>query len=71
MVLVLVLVFLAIIAMEVPSLVKKQMWRELVAFSLLLLIGMVFSFGQALGYQMPNPNKGIEFIITSAGEIFK
>ena len=71
MVLVLILVFLVIIALEVPGLVRKKMWRELVAFSILLVIGMVFSFGQALGYEMPNPNKGIEYMFKSVGQIIK
>jgi len=71
LVFVLILVFLAIIAFEVPGLIRKKMWRELAAFSVLLTIGMVLSFGQVLGYPMPNPTKGIEYIIESAGKLFK
>ncbi|HPU36322.1 MAG TPA: hypothetical protein PL078_05060 [Bacillota bacterium] len=56
----LALIFIAIIALEVPGLVRKKMWRELTAFSVLLLIGMVLSFGQALKLPLPNPTRGIE-----------
>ncbi|TEB16468.1 hypothetical protein Psfp_01296 [Pelotomaculum sp. FP] len=62
MIVLLVLVFIAIIAFEAPGLVKKKMWRELVAFSVLLLIGMVLSFGQALKLPVPNPTKGIDAV---------
>lgn len=53
------LVFIAIIAIEAPGLVKKRKWRDLAAFTVLLLIGMVYSFGEALDLPMPNPTRGI------------
>lgn len=56
----LVLVFITIIAWEAPGLIRKKMWREFAAFSILLLIGMVLSFGQALKLPLPNPTRGIE-----------
>ncbi len=62
MIVLLILVFIAIIAFEAPGLVKKKMWRELAAFSVLLLIGMVLSFGQALKLPVPNPTKGIDAV---------
>lgn len=62
MIVLLILVFAVIIAFEVPGLVKKKMWRELAAFSVLLLIGMVLSFGQALKLPLPNPTRGIEAV---------
>ncbi|TEB07326.1 hypothetical protein Psch_00873 [Pelotomaculum schinkii] len=62
MIVLLILAFIAIIAFEAPGLVKKKMWRELAAFSVLLLIGMVLSFGQALKLPVPNPTKGIDAV---------
>ncbi|HBC91767.1 MAG TPA: hypothetical protein DCZ10_02380 [Pelotomaculum sp.] len=62
MIALLILVFVAIIAFEAPGLVKKKMWRELAAFSVLLLIGMVLSFGQVLKLPVPNPTKGIDAV---------
>ncbi|MFZ5649786.1 MAG: hypothetical protein ACOY4I_02880 [Bacillota bacterium] len=55
MLLLLSFIFIAIIAIEAPGLVKKRMWRELAAFSVLLLIGMVYSYGQVLDLPLPNP----------------
>ncbi|WP_034630998.1 hypothetical protein [Desulfotruncus alcoholivorax] len=48
--------FSIIIWLQAPSLVQKKMWRELVVFSVLLLIGMIISIPQALGMQVPSPN---------------
>lgn len=48
------LLFLGIIAMEVPCMAKNKLWRELVAFSGLLIVGMVYSFGLVFNWQLPN-----------------
>lgn len=56
------LVFIAIIAYEAPGLIKQKMWRELAAFGVLLIIGMVYSYGQVLNLPLPNPTKGIEAV---------
>lgn len=53
------LIFIAIIAFEVPDLIKKKMWRELAAFGVLMLIGMFYSYGQILDLPLPNPTEGI------------
>jgi hypothetical protein len=53
-------VFVAIVAYEAPGLVRKKLWRELAAFTVLLVIGMVLSFGQALKLSLPNPARGID-----------
>lgn len=69
MVFLLILIFLAIITYEVPGLVKKQLWRELVAFSVLLAFGMFLSIGQILGYTMPNPVNGLKLVIGSIKQL--
>jgi len=62
MVYLLTLIFLGIIALEVPGLVRKKMWRELAAFSALLIIGMIYSYGQVLEMPLPNPTRGIKAV---------
>ena len=59
MLILLSLIFIGIIAYEVPMLIKKKMWRELAAFSVLLIIGMFYSYGQALELPLPNPTKAL------------
>ena len=43
----LILIFTLMAALEVPRLVRDKMWREMTAFSGLLIIGMVLSFAHA------------------------
>lgn len=62
------LIFLGIIAYEAPGLVKKKMWRELAAFSVLLIIGMIYSYGQILNLPLPNPTRGVEAIFKPVSE---
>jgi len=38
------------------------MWRELIAFSVLLLIGMFYSYGQVLALSLPNPATVLDFL---------
>ena len=65
MVLLLILVFIIIILYEVPELIKKKYWRELIVFSALLTIGFVLSLLQTLGYTIPSPVEAIENIINT------
>lgn len=52
-------VFFLIILYEVPRLINDKMWRELIAFSVLMLIGMTVSYAQVLDLPIPNPTKAI------------
>ncbi|MDQ0285490.1 hypothetical protein J2Z49_000591 [Desulfofundulus luciae] len=56
------LVFIIIIALQVPPLIKKRMWRELIAFSVLLFLGMIYSFGLVLKIPLPNPARAVEAV---------
>ncbi|MDD3654087.1 MAG: hypothetical protein PHO01_07880 [Desulfotomaculaceae bacterium] len=49
------LLFVWIITMEAPRLIKKRLWREAAAFCVLILVGMVYSFGLVLNWRLPNP----------------
>ncbi|MBE3519383.1 MAG: hypothetical protein IMW97_03660 [Firmicutes bacterium] len=62
-ILLLILAFAAIAAYEIPEIVRKREWKELVVFSVLLLIGFTVSFFQTIGVKVPNPVKGIELIV--------
>lgn len=47
-----VLVFAGIVLFQVPPLVKKQQWRELITSSVLLAIAFIFAFISALGVKI-------------------
>lgn len=65
------LAFLFIMAIEVPGLVKKKMWRELIAFAVFLWIGMSLSILQILGVELPSPIKFIEALYKPFAEWLK
>lgn len=58
----LIIIFIIIIIFEVPKLIKDKMWGELMAFSGLLLFGMVISFAASLHINVPNPTVLTEMI---------
>lgn len=62
MVIVLILVFAVIIALQVPGLVKGRLWKELTVFFILLSLGMIYSVGQIYNWPLPNPTKRMEYM---------
>ncbi|MHB1125610.1 MAG: hypothetical protein ACYC2T_01425 [Bacillota bacterium] len=58
----LLIVFAAVIAVQAPVLVRQKMWKELAAFSVILLVGMVYSVGVVLELPLPNPVKGLKLV---------
>ncbi len=71
MIVLLIIVFIGIVLLEVPGLIKQKMWRELAAFSFYLFIGMALSIPQVLGIILPNPSKAIEVLIKPVSELLK
>lgn len=57
MILLLILLYLAVIAFEVPRLIKEERWRELIAFSVFMAVAIAVSLPLALGVKLPNPTK--------------
>lgn len=62
-VLVLILAFIGIALVEIPGLVRKKWWGEFAAFCVLLAIGFTLCLLQTIDVKVPNPDKGIEFLI--------
>ncbi len=70
-ILVLIIVFIGIIALETPVMLKNRQWRELAAFGVLMLGAMVLTFAQVLGLPLPNPTSGIEMIFSPVADMIK
>lgn len=49
--------------LEIPKMIKKKQRNELATFLVLLAIGFTLSFLQSIDVKLPNPNKGIEYMI--------
>jgi|GEM_PF-585848 hypothetical protein len=58
----LIAVFLLIIGLEFPPLIRGKRWRDLIAVSAFLLVGMGLSFSLALGITPSDPNRPLEII---------
>ncbi|HBW35597.1 MAG: hypothetical protein VR66_25730 [Peptococcaceae bacterium BRH_c23] len=63
MIFLLISVFIGIILFEVPSLIRNKHWRERVVFSSLLFLAFILTSLQTVGVQLPNPSKGIDFLV--------
>lgn len=48
--------------LEVPSLLKKRLTKELYVFSFILIFGMALSISQVLQIEIPSPLKFLEAI---------
>lgn len=63
MILILIIIFIGIIYFEVPEMVKMGYWYELKVFSVFLAGAFILSLLYILGLPIPNPVKGIEFLV--------
>ncbi|MDK2822481.1 MAG: hypothetical protein PWQ67_868 [Clostridia bacterium] len=59
----LIIAFIGIALFEVPGLIQRKYWRELIFFLILLLLAFILSFLQVIGIKIPSPIKGIEFLV--------
>lgn len=63
MVLLLIIIFIGIILFEVPGMMKNGYWHELKIFSIFLIAAFTISLLYILGIPMPNPVKGMEYVV--------
>lgn len=50
------------ISWDVPKMVSEKQWRELAVYSMVLLVSVGSGLALALGFNMPNTTKFIQFI---------
>lgn len=60
-VLLILLVFTIVTAVEAPILIKQRMWKELMAFFVMICLGILYSIGQFYDWPLPNPEKYLEY----------
>ncbi len=63
MIFLVILTFLGITMIEVPGLIKKRYWKELIIFSALLLLGFIPSILLSMEFEFPSLIKGIEKVV--------
>ncbi|PZX02423.1 hypothetical protein C7437_11115 [Psychrobacillus insolitus] len=65
------LVATVIIIIEVPSLLEKKQKKELIVFSILLIIGVTLSILRAFGINIPNPLDLLTFIFKPMNDLIR
>lgn len=67
MVILIIIVFALIAAFQAPRLIKAKQYKELVVFSIFLLIGFALNLMLALGVPIPNPTEGVKAVLNAIG----
>lgn len=67
MIIVLSLIYIGIMAIDAPRMFKDGLWRELVVYSLLWLLALIYSLGLVLNWNLPNLTHGLAFIFDPVG----
>ena len=65
------LIFVIVIALELPYLVKNKLWKETAAFSGLLAIGMVYSLGILLEWDLPQLLDLMEMVFSPVSQFIE
>lgn len=66
---VIAIVLLILMSVDVPFLVRRQMWRELTVYFLLMAVGIFYALALILGLAPPNPTDLLQAILMPVYEI--
>ena len=64
MIVLMMIVFAILALLQIPSLVRKRWWRELICFAVLWCMGLIFSVMVSLGITLPPISTIINKFIT-------
>lgn len=62
-ILLLIMAFTGVMFLEVPALIRKKYWRELLVFMVFLSVGFILAFLQIIGIKIPSPLKAFTYLI--------
>ncbi|AZV56608.1 hypothetical protein DMR38_08315 [Clostridium sp. AWRP] len=65
MIFLLIVTFIGIILYEIPDMIKNKHLHQLKIFSIFLIIAFILSLFYILDIPIPNPVKGIEFVVNN------
>jgi hypothetical protein len=57
------LIYVIIALCQIPALIKKKYWRELIAFSFFFALAFILNLLQALDIKIPSPMKEIQYLL--------
>lgn len=58
-----ILIYTAVVFICIKSAFKKKQWGEVAIIFILITAGFTLSLLQILGIHIPNPNKGIQWLV--------
>lgn len=58
-----VLAYMAIALFQIPYLIKKKYWRDLIAFSFFIVVAFALSLLYSLGVKIPSPFTPVQYIL--------
>ncbi len=57
-----IIFFLTIVlALQLPGLIKKRLWKDLIVYLIIFFLGSLYSIGIILDWSLPNPTKFMEY----------
>jgi len=63
MVLLLIIIFIGIILVDVPEMIRNGYWHEFKIYSIFLAAAFTMSLFYIIGIPIPNPVKGMEYVV--------
>lgn len=63
MVLLLIIIFIGIILVDVPEMIRNGYWHEFKIYSIFLAAAFTMSLLYIIGIPIPNPVKGMEYVV--------
>ena len=57
------LIFVLMAFVQIPGLIKKKYWKELIAFSFFYMAAFTVSLLYVLDITIPSPIKGVKYVI--------
>lgn len=61
-ILLVITLFAFVVLIEIPELVRREMWGELIAFSAITALAMLLTLAQVLDWKYPSPTRVIEYL---------
>ncbi|GAB6180502.1 hypothetical protein JCM14036_18210 [Desulfotomaculum defluvii] len=65
----LTIIFALILYLQLPSIIKRNNIREIGAYSSLMLIGIIYTYGYVLDIELPNPTHAVDFVFRPVTEL--
>ena len=62
-ILLLLFIFGVLALIDLPGLFRKKQWAEFITSTVIFSMGFLLSLFHVIGFNFPNPNKGIEYLI--------